>query len=211
MTIEKKRHADRALPCLVIMAKEPVLGRVKTRLARETGAVGATRFFRVNLALTLARLASGTRWETHLAVTPDGAVASRFFAHSTTRVAQGGGDLGARIEKLAKARSDVPVVIVGADIPGIRANDIRSAFAALAGSDCVLGPSGDGGYWLIGFAARAGRRVALDGIRWSTRHALADTRAALKDRSIAVVGAKDDVDDAADLARLAAKIGRLIV
>lgn len=56
---------------LVIMAKAPVLGRVKTRLAREVGAVEAARFYRVALARLLARLGPDPRWLTVVAVAPD--------------------------------------------------------------------------------------------------------------------------------------------
>ena len=62
---------------LVIMVKDPVAGRVKTRLARDIGAVHAARFYRHTLAAVTARLAADPRWLTELSVAPAKATASR--------------------------------------------------------------------------------------------------------------------------------------
>ena len=94
-----------------------------------------------------------------------------------------------------------PVVIIGADIPGVTRTDIDAAFRALGDADAVFGPAEDGGYWLIGLAR--GRRTAPAGlfnnVRWSTVHALADTKASLGDARIAHVRTLRDVDTAEDL------------
>ena len=58
---------------LVVMAKQPRAGRVKSRLARDVGAVEATRFYRVTLQRLIRRLGRDRRWTTVLAVSPDGA------------------------------------------------------------------------------------------------------------------------------------------
>ena len=68
-----------------------------------------------------------------------------------------------------------PALIVGSDIPDLETGHIASAFRMLMSHDAVFGPADDGGYWLIGLSARARHSVALDGVRWSTEHALADT------------------------------------
>ena len=101
-----------------------------------------------------------------------------------------------------------PVVMVGSDLPTLPAQRVVDALDRLRASDrVVLGPANDGGYYLIGLAARTGVAAVPDlftGIRWSTEWARADTvRAA--DRcglTVDLLGDLYDVDDAASLTRL---------
>lgn len=202
--------ALRFAPRLVVMTKEPRAGRVKTRLARDAGAMSATCFCRTNLALTLQRVATSTRWRTILAVAPDAAAASPMFPAGVVRMKQGPGDLGQRLQRVFAAAPAGPVVVIGGDIPAIRASDIATAFAALRGADAVFGPASDGGYWLIGLAPRARHLPVFDKVRWSSASALSDTRANLAGRRVREIARKHDVDDGADLARLSHNCGRLI-
>jgi hypothetical protein len=181
---------------LVLFARAPRLGAVKRRLAREAGNAAALRFHRAMLASLARRLGRDRRWRTVLAVTPDRA---RFPAWRLPRVSQGRGDLGERMAR-ALARDRRRAVLVGSDIPGIRANDIAAAFRALDGrADAVFGPAEDGGYWLVGLGPRR-PRDPFRGVRWSGPHALADTVANCRGRRVALLRRLRDVDDAADLA-----------
>lgn len=202
---------SRVRPRLVIMVKEPVMGRVKTRLAGECGAVCATQFLRINLAVTLRRLGMDPRWQTILSIAPDTAVTSFMFPPQIARSPQGGGDLGARMSRIASKAPAGPLIVIGADIPAIRRSDIATAFAKLKSADAVFGPAGDGGYWLVGLSRRARQVPPFGNVRWSSPHALSDTLANLKGRRISYAANKDDVDEAADLARLASLAHRLIV
>ena len=93
-----------------------------------------------------------------------------------------------------------PVCIIGADIPGIEKRHIAKAFQALGGHDAVLGPAPDGGYWLIGLKRSTPPSAHLfQNVRWSTRHAMADTIATLGTDRIALIDTLRDVDEAADL------------
>lgn len=191
-------------PHLVIMAKAPRAGRVKTRLAAAVGPVEALRCYRVLLEQTVRRLACDRRWVTWLAVTPDEA-APRFAASlrggSITIIAQGLGGLGERMQRLMDRLPPGPVVIVGSDIPTIGRGDIASAFRALGRSDAVFGPADDGGYWLVG-QRRAPRTLRLfDGVRWSSEHALSDTLENLDGREVAHLRTIADVDSEADYLR----------
>jgi uncharacterized protein len=100
-----------------------------------------------------------------------------------------------------------PVVLVGSDIPAMRASHIARAFRLLGRHDLVFGPTSDGGFWLVG--ARRIKpipRRLFAGVRWSTAHALADTLAGIPGEfSTALADALNDVDDARDLRRLAAR------
>ena len=182
---------------LVIMVKEPHAGRVKTRLAREIGVVAATGFYRHAASAVVGRLGRATEWETWLAVAPDAARSSRFWSPHIPRRAQGGGDLGSRMQRIFGWAGRGPILIVGTDIPAIEPRHIRDAFRALGGSDAVLGPTPDGGYWLVG-SRRSPRVLApFENVRWSSEHTLADTVANLEGK-VAYAARLGDVDDAAE-------------
>ena len=129
-------------PRLVIMAKSPVAGRVKRRLARGIGDVAAIRFYRNALNHTVARLGADPRWRTYLAVAPDHAVAAPYWpsAGKIPHILQGAGDLGARMQALFDRLPPGPVVIVGSDIPRISPAHIAHAFKLLGRADAVFGP-----------------------------------------------------------------------
>jgi glycosyltransferase A (GT-A) superfamily protein (DUF2064 family) len=112
-----------------------------------------------------------------------------------------------------------PVVLVGSDIPALRAGHIARAFRLLGQHDLVFGPASDGGFWLVG--ARRLKplpRTLFAAVRWSTAQALADTLAGLPAAistgfadtlaglpagiSTGLADTLDDVDDAQDLRRL---------
>ena len=182
---------------LVVFARAPRLGRVKSRLAKGIGAGAALAFYRHMLARVLRRVAGDGRWRTILAVTPDrAATVARLWPRRLSRRRQGGGDLGVRMARVFRALPPGPVCIVGADIPDVTAGRIWHAFRALGTAEVVFGPAADGGYWLVG--AHRGRHLGLfANVRWSTRHALADTRANLRGRRVALIDRLEDIDDAA--------------
>lgn len=183
-------------PLLIVFAKAPRLGRVKTRLAAGIGEAAALDFYGRTLAAVLGRLDGGGPWATRLAVTPDeDADEPALWPTATPRVGQGPGDLGQRMGRfLAGATRDAPVVVVGTDIPELGAGHVAAAFGALARDDLVLGPATDGGYWLIG--ARVPFSAArLAGVRWSTEHTRADTLRNAAGLSVALLEELEDVDD----------------
>jgi uncharacterized protein len=180
---------------LILFARAPRLGTVKRRLARDVGDAAALRFHRAMLRALARGLGRDRRWRTVLAVTPDRAR----FPTPLPRVPQGRGDLGERMAR-ALARDRRRAVLVGSDIPGVRAADIAAAFRALdGGAGAVFGPAEDGGYWLVGLGPRR-PAAPFRGVRWSGPHALADTVANCRGRRVALVRRLRDVDDAADLA-----------
>ena len=190
-------------PRLYVFVRAPVLGAVKRRLAAGVGEVPALRFYRAATERLLRRIGRDRRWETILAVTPDGAArGASFWPPGLTRVGQGDGDLGARMGRILAGDKTVPVAIVGSDIPDLAARHVETAFAALGGAELVFGPAGDGGYWLVGRRPGVPTRGLFEGVRWSSPHALADTRANLPPaRTVASLEILDDVDDAEGYAR----------
>lgn len=208
---------------LVIMVKEPRLGHVKTRLARDVGSVAATRTYRLMVTRLLERLPDPARWTTHLAIAPPGRGDARAFRNHTQTARmpafqgfrQVGVTLGDRMCHAFRAVGPGKVVIIGSDCPGIQSSDIADAFARLSRAPFVLGPSPDGGYWLMGCAnVGALRPRTLDGVRWSSAHARADTRqrlAALRPTPpVSELRSIEDCDDGASLHRLSRLIERRI-
>lgn len=195
---------------LVVMVKEPRAGRVKTRLAKGIGDARAACFYRHTVAAVLARVVRPGEWRTVLAVAPDTATASRTWSPVLPRIAQGHGDLGARLQRVMAWAPPGPVAIIGTDVPDIRAEHIRTAFAALGSHDAVFGPAPDGGYWLVGLKRFPRIPKAFGRVRWSSVHALADTRANLRGLRVATTVTLADIDEPADLAAFGGASGRRI-
>lgn len=176
------------------MARAPALGRGKTRIARDAGRSAALRINRALQARTL-RLARDPRWVTLLAVTPDHARTVRLpgvWPCSVTRLAQGGGDLGARLARVLK-RVRGAVAVIGTDSPDVTPGDVALTFRALGRARIAVGPARDGGFWIL--AARRSTDVidAFDGVRWSTGDTLSDMIARLRTPHVRV-RTLDDVD-----------------
>lgn len=197
--MRRRRH-------LVIMARLPEAGRVKTRLAAEIGPVEALRTYRAVLADTVRRLAADPRWTTWLAIASDHA-AQRFPLSVTggwegvAIVRQGRGGLGERMQRLMDRLPPGPVVIVGSDAPDITRADIAAAFRALGAHKTVFGPAVDGGYWLVGQSRMPRTLQMFGGVRWSTRHALADTLMNVDGGGVALLRVLPDLDNEADYRR----------
>lgn len=189
---------------VILFAKVPKIGRVKTRLARGMGSVPATWWFRRQLRARIRALGD-PRWALELAVSPDAeGERSALLPSSVPRRGQGRGDLGARMARALRSGPPGPVIVAGCDIPDLSRRQIAAAFRALGGADAVFGPAEDGGYYLIGLSATARRACSgfLKGVRWSGPHALADSVATLRGRRVALIETLADVDEAADLAAL---------
>ncbi len=183
-----------ARPLVIVFARAPRYGAVKTRLAADIGASEALRFYRSILTGLIRRVRDDGRWETIVCATPDSAANSYWPLRAT---AQGAGDLGRRMVRALRRAGMRPALVVGSDIPALDHRHIAAAFAALRRGPFVLGPACDGGYWSIG--ARCGAQLAprvLDGVRWSSAHTLADTGARLP-RATTLTTVLEDVDDGA--------------
>lgn len=187
-------------PHLVIFARAPRRGAVKRRLAADIGSGPALAFYRRTLHDVVWRLGRDPRWRTWLAVTPDtDAMRPGLWpaVPGVGLIAQGQGDLGARMARPMRTLPPGPVIVVGTDIPDVTRGHIADGFAALGSHEFVFGPAADGGYWLVGARRRpATPRGIFREVRWSTEHALADTLAGLPPTArVAMLGELDDVDD----------------
>jgi len=161
--------------CLVVFGREPIPGKVKSRLATGIGPEAAARVYATVLEHTLETArSSGARVVLSLAEEPSGSWARNLVVPVEV---QRGSDLGDRMDDAFARRfseGEGRVVIVGSDCPWILATHIAKASANLGGVDVVLGPATDGGYWLV--AQRPPGLAMFARIPWSSPETLARTR-----------------------------------
>ena len=192
---------------LVVLAKSPEPGAVKTRLAPLLGSGGAADLHArlVERMLRTARAAHGARLELHGAPHRHPfflACARRFGARLR---AQGGGDLGRRMLRALEGalRAADYAVLVGTDCPALRPGDLRAALRALReGNDAVFAPAEDGGYALVG--VRRAAKALFAGVPWGTARVFGATRRRLARLGWRWVRLRTvwDVDRPEDYARL---------
>jgi len=201
-------------PSVLVVAKAPVPGRVKTRLASAVGPEASAELAAAALLDTLAvcRTAFGPgRCRLALEGSLDGAVRGAELRSALAGwriIPQRGPDLATR---LAHAHHDAGgpggVVQIGMDTPQVTADLLHEVVAGLATTDAVLGPAEDGGWWVLALRDPAAAQ-ALVGVPMSTERTGALTAAALRDLGLAVRSAPTlrDVDTVADAEAVAAVV-----
>lgn len=192
---------------LVIMAKHPVAGQVKTRLAESVGETAAAELATAFLVDLVARLGDCGHRRV-LTTWPPDEVAETFFADLARERfelrTQPAGSLGDRLAGVTSEHLDPGnrVVVIGSDSPTLPEETIEMAFTALDQADVVLAPADDGGYVLIG------QRREVPGlyreIDWSTSRVLDQTRQRLQAAGASYVELPGwyDIDTLDDLRRL---------
>lgn len=173
-----------AEPAIIVFARSPEPGRVKTRLVPLLGKAGAARLHARMVEKTLATARASGFKDIHLYCSPR--IGIPFFTRMQRRFnvvlhSQGKGSLGDRMYRAFKRtlRRNPCVVLIGSDCPALRPADLRAAVRALReGADAVISPAEDGGYPLIGLR-RVSRRL-FDGIPWGGPLVLVRTRQRLK-------------------------------
>ena len=196
---------------LVVMAKYPAPGAVKTRLAERVGAGAACALYRAFLADIAGRHAHGP-WSLVWAVTPANADLAPFVGAAGRQIAQEGGDLGERMRRCFErllGEGVERVVMIGADAPHVADTVLHAAFAALGDDDAVFVPTRDGGYCLVGMRAP---HDIFSGIPMGTSAVFEATCTRLETlglrwRALETSFDIDELEDVAELARLIATGG----
>ncbi len=191
---------------VIVFARAPQLGCVKTRLAADVGAEAALALYRDLGERTVAAARAVRACELEVCYTPaDRAEAiGRWLGADLLLSPQADGDLGDRMyAAISEALADgvAAAVVVGTDCPTLDAEVIEHAFAALETADVVLGPALDGGYYLI--AVRATHPVLFEDIPWSSPETFARTIAVATEAGLRVtlLDERADIDTAEDLHR----------
>ncbi len=191
--------------CLLVFARYPTKGTVKKRLAADIGeslTVELYRSFVLDLLSTIEQLAVPLRICFH--PHNSGEAFAAWLGTKYRFVPQEGRDLGERMKNgfiRAFAEGYRRVGIVGSDVPDLPAGFITEAFLGLETHDAVIGPSFDGGYYLMGFRQTAFVPAAFEGIPWGTGSVIRETRSILEkeERSIHLLPAWNDIDTLDDL------------
>ena len=194
--------------CIILFVKYPEPGRVKHRLTPPFPSEVAAELYRnfiLDHLITLGRLSVPLR----IYFTPASSEAQfrQWLGNDRTYVPQEGGDLG---ERMKNAFLDVfsegfeRAVLMGSDLPDLPGRIIRDSLLSLDTYDSVVGPSQDGGYYLIGFRDSTFTHEVLDSIPWSTDTVLDSTLSILVRlrRTTYMLEYWNDVDTFSDLREL---------
>ena len=180
---------------VIVFARAPVAGTVKTRLIPRLGAEGAARLQRRLIRAAVGNARAAGRVELHV-TRPHAWLRSLRVPIRTQR----GADLGERMFRALRRRRGA--ILIGSDAPALRPEDLLRAARLLRGTDVVLAPAEDGGYALIA-ARRVDARI-FEGVHWGSPGVLMQTirnleRCGLRYRLLRTVW---DVDRPADLERI---------
>jgi len=197
---------------LILFTRYPEAGTTKTRMIPKLGAEGAAELQRQMTRHIVSRV-------TEFAGLHPASLEIRFEGGNKNLMEawlgagfdysfQGKGDIGLRMGRAFEegfGSGYEPVVIIGSDIPDITADIMQKAFEGLKSHDLVLGPAGDGGYYLIGMRQTAFSRAnprLFNGIRWGMDAVLSDTLAVAQELELSytLLDTLDDVDRPEDLA-----------
>lgn len=185
---------------LIIFAKYPEPGRVKTRLAKKIGSERAASLYKEMAETVVLKTAPvGEKYRQVLFFDPPEREADfRRWFPGLDLCPQVSGDLGARMEAAFRESFDAGaggVVLIGTDCPDLDHDLVIQAFQKMAGSDLVIGPATDGGYYLIGMKNLRGE--IFTGIPWSTNRVLSMTlqRAEEAGLRVALLPTLSDIDE----------------
>jgi rSAM/selenodomain-associated transferase 1 len=196
---------------LALLVREPVPGRVKTRLAPALGEAGAANLYRAFLEDLAVAVAPGDDWDAvavHDGLSPGACLRSIFRPPWSFRP-QGDGSLG---ERLARAFTGLAAagpgatIVAGSDVPSLGGAALRTAFGALRDfPGAVFAPSPDGGFSLVGLPWLAPPAFLEGRIQWSSEWALSDAAAQARSAGLEtkLLGEIADVDDPGGLEVLA--------
>jgi rSAM/selenodomain-associated transferase 1 len=200
---------------LLVFARLPELGQVKTRLAADLGDERALAIYEAMLLDLIANIGNSTP-ETEIEFlwpptrAANGAALRRAFAHHSVAM-QTGTNLGDRLSMALSERfffhRTQKIVTIGVDDPALSRELIDAAFALLESCEYVLGPAADGGYYLIGCRAPSFDPVVFQDIDWGTSTVLAATleRIATIGGTVALLPERYDLDVVGDLKRYLAE------
>ena len=167
-------------PAIILMVKNPELGKAKTRLAATIGEEGALKWYLylLNHTREITRQVSAKRYLFYSSFVDEN---DEWSPDEYEKQVQRGDDLGQRMYNAFHhvfTQGHRRVIIIGSDCLDLRVHHLNDAFAALQKDDFVVGPAEDGGYYLLGMR-RLTKRVFLEKA-WSTEEVLPATLADFK-------------------------------
>lgn len=186
---------------LIVFAKTPTAGQVKTRIGAVVGTEAAVAIYESMLRGIIAESATNETWRQVIAITPE-SEAAYFSQLGLDLLRQCGADIGQRLSHALNVgiqSGAERVIVIGSDIPTLKAAELGEAFNRLETVPCVVGPSLDGGFYLIGTSA--GRLSGLtdvlnSDIHWSTPLVLKELQDLCQkiDLPLSLLPVKQDID-----------------
>jgi len=185
-------------PLLLVFCKNPVLGKVKTRLAASIGEQKALDIYQALLQKT-AQVLFDVAIEIQLYYSSYIDDNDIFQKNSITKKVQSGDDLGIRMANAFNEgfSTHSPIVIIGTDLWTLNVLDIQKAFEAFKTHKTVIGPSADGGYYLLGLQEFIPN--LFEEKKWGSPTVLTDTLNELKKEDVYLLKEKNDIDTYNDL------------
>ena len=196
---------------LLVFARLPELGKVKTRLAESIGEEGALEAYKTMLRDLLASIGKSSP-ETEIEIlwapteSATGESLTRAFGDLPTAM-QTGANLGDRLSMAFSERfffhATQKIVAIGVDDPSLPRTLIDTAFAQLDSCEWVVGPAEDGGYYLIGCRAASFDPMIFADVEWGTSSVFVTTMSKIAElqSTVAVLPVRWDIDAAADWTR----------
>ena len=200
MAISKCKH-------LIVFVKNAELGKVKTRLAATVGNEKALDVYRQLLQMT-ASTASQVSAQCHVFYSEGLPQASDVWSAVKHHVhVQADGDLGVRMWEafrlvFSKNKGEQKVIIIGSDSPELHVSLLEQAFRLFDSADYVLGPTFDGGYYLLGMKSPS--PAVFEDMAWSTDTVCEESQKRIfkQGKSLAMLSKLNDVDNEADFMTL---------
>ena len=185
-------------PLLLVFCKNPILGKAKTRLAVSIGEEKALEVYHALLQKT-ALVLFDVDVDIQLYYSSHIDHDDIFQKPSITKKVQTGNDLGIRMANAFKEgfKSYSPIVVIGTDLWTLDVFDIHKAFEALQTSGTVIGPSADGGYYLLGLQKFI--PALFKNKKWGTPTVLSNSLNDLKKEDVYLLEEKNDIDTYNDL------------
>jgi rSAM/selenodomain-associated transferase 1 len=198
--------------CVILFVKLPEKGRVKSRLAQRMNEDLVLRLYENMVLDTIDMLTQG-RFPFRICFAPPDARdrIREWLGQGYRAFPQTGDDLGDRMENAFEhvfSEGAGDVLLIGSDIPELTPEVMEEAFAALLKNEAVIGPAGDGGYYLIGFKKGTFEPIIFHDMVWSTKTVFRETLDKLLDASLKVhvLPELTDVDTVEDLKMLVSQI-----
>ncbi|MFQ3335979.1 MAG: rSAM/selenodomain-associated transferase 1, partial [Candidatus Arcticimaribacter sp.] len=184
---------------LLIFAKNPVLSKVKTRLAASIGDEKALFIYKKLLQKT-AETIEGLDLHKSLYYSEYIEEGDVWEGNVSDKNIQVGNTLGEKMENAFKrgfSEGFLEIVIIGTDLWDIEMKDINLAFKALESNAGVIGPATDGGYYLLGLSEWT--TEVFENKKWGTSSVLKDTMQSFKNKKVVKLDYKNDIDNYTDL------------
>jgi len=183
---------------IIIFTRNPELGKVKTRLAKDIGTVNALEIYKIllNHTFEIVTNINTQKWIFY----SENINENQLFDENFEKKLQKGNDLGEKMKNAFEEGFNAgfqKIVIIGSDLIDLENSDFKLAFESLDTNDVVIGPALDGGYYLLGL--KENYHQIFNDKKWGTDTVLKDTLKDFKNQKVKLLNVKNDIDTIEDI------------